>query len=124
MFDLDEFVVVKLDSPGAFATLSLNAVIFNNEVITKMGKPAYVRLLLNEKEKCFAIKATQGFDDDKIEFCKDDSVNVRINNREFVRKLKLMIGAPEFGAIRVPGIYIESNKAFVFDLNRATPKKV
>lgn len=119
MYDLNTFETVRFSSGNAFITLSINSIIFNREVVNGLGRPKFVKLLMNEKEKCIAIKATPGFDDDKIEFVKDnDSINVHWNNREFVRKLKSWANASEKSLLRIHGEYIARENAFVFDFKK------
>lgn len=116
-YDLNQFETVDLDSPNYYITVTSNCVIFTKATVEKLGRPEFVRLLINEECKLLAVVPTVSTDLKKIDFYKDGSSSVRINNRDFARKIQSMNGLADF-TIKIPGLYQEEDNAFIFDISK------
>lgn len=121
MYKLDSFRVINLNSGTAFLTVNENSIIFNKSVVLQLNNPRFVTLLIDEENKCIAIKETSQLDENKMEFSRSISsaLNVRWNNREFAKYLKSWTNVSMLSSVRVFGEYLPDEKAFVFDFRKA-----
>lgn len=121
MYDLESFDIVDLEAGNSYMTITQNSITFSKGLIERIGRVPYVRLLIKEKEGLLAIKATDEYDDRKIDFYRPGIVRVRWNNREFATRFIKLAGFPKEISIKVVGEYIGNERAFVFNLKKAEP---
>ena len=108
---------------GTFVSISKNGINFNKNIVAKMQKARFVVLLINESQGQFAIQAAKDFVADSIPFFRREAnlINgMRFYNRDVLQVLaKMMNWNLEKFIYRADGVYIEKEKAMIFDLNTA-----
>jgi hypothetical protein len=124
--DLVKFKPYTLISGVSSVSITKNGVSLSKAALLKLGKPDYVRLLINEDDKQIAFAVAQSSDEDKIKCLlgKKDSETLifRINNRDLLNKITIMLGCKyEDLSLRCTGDFFDDDKIMVIDLNNATP---
>ncbi|OAA83564.1 hypothetical protein [Clostridium ljungdahlii] len=121
----ENFKRVNLTTGLPYMSITQNGITFSKNVIIKMGRPAYVELLMNDEDKQLAIKVCDEDEEDSIQFVKSKrTINVRWNNKDFLNTLSRITGWNlEKEGYRVLGDWYDSEKAMLFELSKATPIK-
>lgn len=117
---LEKFTVIDLikTRSNSVATIMSNGIRFNNSTAQELFYPAFVQLLINVKDKQFAIRA-----------CKEDEPNsVAFSKPEDQQKYKIKVSAPAVADMiykmmgwnpeqnmNVPGIYFAKESAIIYD---------
>ena len=120
-------VSLALPQPKVVMTVTESYVRFNKGVVTSLGTPAYVRVLVNDKDRQVALEVCSGREANALRFAKEDGApTVSVTIREpavldaVLRYFKLK-DSPE-GEVSyqlVNGIVIPGAKAVVFDADEA-----
>ena len=120
-YDLKKFKVLNLDAENCFVTVTLNCVIFSSALVEKLNNPLFVKVLIDEEDRCLAIIKSKLKTPETIDFCSPYGMQtgIRLNNRGFAKKLRTMAGISETVAFRVYGDYLPDYDGFAFDLKKA-----
>lgn len=119
----EDFKTINLAVGYPNLSITKNGVTFNKAAVIKLGKPAMVRLMVNEKEKQVAIQVTNREDESATPFVKGEKkfLNVRWNYKDFVCSLaQMMEWDLEKEGYKVVGEYFSKEDALLFDLKKAT----
>ena len=127
---LEKFTVIDLIKPrsASVATITGNVLKFNNQTAAELHYASHIQVLINPKDKQFAIRA-----------CKEDAPNaVPFSKPESEQKYQIKIRAAAVGDMirkmanwfaednwNIPGIYFADDEALVYDVSAAykpTPK--
>ena len=123
---LANFTIIDLvkTRSTSVATLFGNYLKFNNKTAIELNFAPYVQILINPKEKQFAIRACKSSDPNAVPFSKPKGVQkhpIRIccfAVMDMIRKMGDM-SSDENQNWNVPGIYFAEEQAIVYDLNTA-----
>ena len=121
---LDKFTIIDLvkTRSTSVATLTGNHLKFNNKTAVELNFAPYVQILINPKEKQFAIRACKSGDPNAVPFSKPKEVQkhaIRITCfavNDMIRKMG-DLSSDENQNWNVPGIYFAAEQAIVYDLN-------
>lgn len=121
---LEGFKIYNLTTGLPTLSITQNGVSFNKTAIVKMEYPEYVVLMINYKEKRIAIQSCSKELPGATVFYKGEKrngiVSVRWNNRELLNTIsKMMRWDLSKQGYRIPGDYLETENAIIFDLNQA-----
>lgn len=121
---LEKFTVIDLikSRSASVATITGNYLKFNNQTASELHFAPYVQVLINPKEKQFAIRG-----------CKEDAPNAVVFSRpEGEQKYAIKIGATAVADIirkmacwsaednwNVPGVYFAEEDALIYDVSAA-----
>lgn len=126
---LEGFKPFELMTGSAVLSVTNNGLSFNKNVINKMGRPEYIRFMINASTKQLAIQKTDENDTVGVQFVRKSSDNrngVRYNNRDLENTIAtLMEWNLSTKTYRIDGIYQEDDHAMIFNLltARAFPKR-
>lgn len=119
---LDGFQPFEVLSGAAFMSISNTGINFNKNVLIKMNKCGYVRILINHQTKTIAIQNSQPDDEFSIPFVKSNTAlekGVRIHNKELENTLASMIDLDlESFTYRVDGEFLPADGAMLFNLTK------
>lgn len=122
---LEGFEVITFGNTGAYVSITRNGLTFNKASLEKVGGASHVVLLVNREAKQFAIKPCNQNDPNALAFTsqKPNSPNVRWNSKDLLRLFSSLMSwqLEKCDGYRVNGEYIKSEKALLFDLNKAMP---
>lgn len=121
---LDKFTVVDLikTRSASVATVAGTTLKFNNQTCAELYFAPYIQVLVNPKDKQFAIRA-----------CKEDSPNaIPFSKPEGQQKNQVKIGAAAITDLirkmagwniednwNIPGVYFADELALIYDINAA-----
>ena len=120
---LEKFTVIDLikTRSASVATITGNVLKFNNQTAAELHYAPYIQVLINPKDKQFAIRG-----------CKEDAPNaVPFSKPEGEQKYQIKIRAAVVDMIRkmanwsaednwnIPGIYFADDEALVYDVGAA-----
>jgi len=122
---LDKFTVVDLlkTRSASIATITGHTLKFNNQTATELHFAQYVQVLINVKEKQFAIRACKDDAPNAVKFSKPEEQQkgqLRINNAAVVDMIRKMAGWSFEDNWNVPGIYFADEVALIYDVSAAT----
>lgn len=118
MLDFEEFKPVELGSGPCSLTLTLNSIIFSRGLMERLKRPEYVRVAINENTKQLIVRVTDSSDTFAVDLSRMP-LRGRVNNRDFVKKLKIITGFTEEDTVKIPGKYVPEYELVLFDLNDA-----
>ena len=122
---LEGFEIITFGNSGAYVSITRNGLTFNKAALEKVNGATHVMLLVNREAKQFAIKPCGQNDPNAIAFTaqKPNSPNVRWNSKDLLRLFSGLMSwnLEKSNGYRVNGEYIKTEKALLFDLNRAMP---
>lgn len=122
---LEGFEVITFGNSGAYVSITRNGLTFNKAALEKVNGAPHVVLLVNRESKQFAIKPCNPSDPNALPFTaqKPTSPNVRWNSKDLLRLFSGLMSweIEKCNGYRVYGEYMKSDKALVFDLNKAMP---
>ena len=122
---LEGFEVITFGNTGAYVSITRNGITFNKAALEKVSGASHVILLVNREAKQFAIKPCNQNDQNALAFTaqKPNSPNVRWNSKDLLRLFSTLMSwqLEKCDGYRVYGEYIKSEKALLFDLNKAMP---
>ena len=122
---LDLFKPKKLVVGSPFITVTSNGITLNKSAVARLDFAEFVRILVNEDGFELAIQICDENDPNKESFVKpdkkDETQYVRWNNREFTKQLLSWGPTEEFRktGFKVPGEYLQEEKAFLFIFSKA-----
>lgn len=120
---LEGFVEIPIISGSTFMSLSNNGLAFNKNVVIKTGNPGYVKFLINQELKKFALQVSNESDPVAVKFIQpgmDIKNGVRYHNRDIEKLLASMMNWDLNNlTYRIDGDYNDSCHAMIFDLNQA-----
>ena len=131
-----EFEVIDLSVQGT-ADLYVNqtGLTFSKKMLEDMAYPAYVRPLIDAKNKAFAVQICKQGDDKAMKFSKprsEQTTGYSTNSNALSRTVRTVMGDmwQDTMRYRITGIYDPGAKAMIFDLASAeellplrTPRK-
>lgn len=120
-----EFEVIDISVQGT-ADLYVNqtGLTFSKKLLEDMGYPAYVRPMIDAKNKAFAVQTCKQGDDKAMKFSKprnEQSSGYSTNSNALSRTVRTVMGDIWKDAMRykITGIYDAAAKAMIFDLSGA-----
>lgn len=121
---LQNFTPFDFTEGAAYASITKNGITFNKAVMSKLGLPRYVLLLINKAEQQIAI---QGYDLEvarAVPFYKgtdQKAVSVRWNGKDLLNTLSEMMSWDlNRCSFRVDGKLLAEDRAILFDFTQAT----
>lgn len=121
---LKNFTVVDLvkTRSASVATITGNCLKFNIQTAAELHYPAYIQVLVNPKEKQFAIRACKEGEPNSMRFSKsanEQKYPVKITSTAIVDIIRKMGNWPIDENWNVPGIYFAEEDAIVYDASTA-----
>ena len=126
---LDSFKPRKLVAGSPFISITDNGVSLNKSAVDRLEYAEYVKILVDEDGKRLAIQICESDDADKTPFVNaskgKEAQYVRWNNREFIKQLLSWAPNDELmrNGFKVPGEYLQDDRAFLFIFAKAVPLK-
>lgn len=122
MFDLNDFKDITQIKGYPSVSVTANGVTFNSATVVKLGKPAYVRLLINEPAKAIAVVPCEEAAVNAVKFYTDKkNLSVRLSGRDLRKTLcDLMEWNIKDGVgYKIDGDFDKNQNAIFFDLSLA-----
>lgn len=121
---LKNFTVVDLvkTRSASVATIAGNGLKFNNQTAAELHYPAFVQVLVNPKEKQFAIRVCKEGEPNAVPFSKpadEQKYAIKITSSVIVEIIRKMGNWPAEENWNVPGIYFADEEAIVYDVATA-----
>lgn len=119
--NLEGFETLELVAGKIALTISHAGVSFSQAAIIALGKPEFVKVMINSETKQMAVQVTDSSDEARTIFLKKGKKNlaVRWNNSLLKETLSnLMKWDLKNKTYKVAGEYISSDKLLLFDLKR------
>lgn len=121
---LKNFTVVDLvkTRSASVANLKGNALKFNNQTAAELHYAPFIQVLVNPKEKQFAIRACKEGDPNAVPFSKpkeEQKHPIRVSANAIVDMIRKMAPWPAEEARNIPGIYFADEEAIVYDMHTA-----
>lgn len=127
MATLDGFKTFDFSEGVPYVSVTSNGVTFNRSVVLKLGKPATVRLLIDEETQRIAVQVCDASDKHAVAFFKEKAnnvISVRWSSRDLLNCLSSMMGwTLERNSYRVEGIFLKEDNAILFDFTNASELK-
>ncbi|WP_240411325.1 hypothetical protein [Limosilactobacillus vaginalis] len=120
--NLNGFETIMLVSGKDTMTVSNDGVSFSQATIAQLGKPEYVKAMINGDSKQFAIQVTNSSEPAKIPFLKrkKKTLTVRWNNSVLKNELsEMMKWNLQAYTYRINGKYYKEDQLMIFDLKDA-----
>ena len=121
---LDKFTVIDLVKTRSASVASLfgNHMKFNNQTAAELNYAAYVQILINPKDKQFAIRTCKAEDPNAVPFSKPKEVQknpIKISSAAVMDMIRKMadLSVEDNHSWNVPGIYFAEEQAIVYDMN-------
>lgn len=126
---LDKFTVIDLikTRSASVATVAGTALKFNNQTAGELNYAPYIQVLINAKDKQFAIRACKENAPNAIPFSKpegEQKYQIKISNASIVNMLRKMAGWSDEENWNIPGVYLAEEEALVYDLTAAVKPAV
>lgn len=122
---LEGFEPIKLVAGTPTMSVTKNGVSFNKTTVEKLDCPPYVIPMIDRIRRRFAIVARDYEGSDAKKFYqngRDTSNGVRWNNNDLIATFDSMMGWNiDQTGMKVKGVYLEDDRAIIFDLNEANP---
>lgn len=127
---LEKFTVIDLikTRSASVATIAGNVLKFNNQTASKPHFAPYIQVLINPKDKQFAIRACKEDVPNAVPFSKPESeqkYQIKISAAAVVDMIRKMANWSAEDNWNIPGIYFADDEALVYDVSAAykpTPK--
>lgn len=118
---LDGFEVVHLVQGECMMTFSKSGIYFSQATVERLGKPLYVRVLINRKDKILAIQIANKNDSNATSFYKEKkNMTVRWNINSLKQDIVNLTGWDvKQSNYRVAGEFDADEEALLFDLKKA-----
>lgn len=121
---LDKFTVVDLvkTRSASVATITGNILKFNNQTAAELHYAPFIQVLVNAKEKQFAIRACKEDAPNAIPFSKpegEQKYQIKITAAAVVDMIRKMANWSAEDNWNVPGIYFADELALVYDIGTA-----
>lgn len=121
--DLTGFVVFDFSEGVPYFTVTPYGVTFNKSTVLKLGLPAYVRVLINEKTKQVALQACEKTDPQAVRFYRQNKrkvLMIRFSSHSLLKTFKDLFQSDLRQGFRVEGKLVEPGLV-LFDLEKARP---
>lgn len=121
---LDKFTVIDLikTRSASVATIAGNILKFNNQTAAELHYASYIQVLINPKDKQFAIRACKEDAPNAIPFSKpegEQKYQIKISAAAVVDMIRKMANWSAEDNWNVPGIYFADELALVYDVGAA-----
>ncbi|REC32986.1 hypothetical protein CF160_11335 [Enterococcus pseudoavium] len=120
---LENFKTYTVTSGLPTMTVSNYGVSFSKAAVVRLGKPEFVKLLVNSEEKMFAVQTSDSSDEDANVFYRKKSngvITARWNSKELLQTIsKMMNWDLDNASYKVSGEYFPEDMAIIFDLRNA-----
>ena len=123
---LDKFTVIDLvkTRSASVATIYGNHMKFNNQTASEMNYAPYVQILINPKDKQFAIRVCKEDAPNAVPFSKSKELQkapIKISSVAVMDMIRKMadLSNEQNQSWNVPGIYFAEEQAIVYDMNTA-----
>ena len=121
---LEKFTVIDLikTRSASIATITGNSLKFNNQTASELRYAPYVQVLINPKDKQFAIRVCKEDAPNAIPFSKPEGEQkypVKISAVAVVDMIRKIAGWSAEDNWNVPGIYFAEEEALVYDVSAA-----
>ncbi len=121
---LDKFTVVDLikTRSASVATITGNVLKFNRQTAEELNFTPFVQVLINPKEKQFAIRTCKEDAPNAVSFSKPEGTQkyqIKISSAAVVDMIRKMANWSSDDNWNVPGVYFADEEAIVYDLNTA-----
>lgn len=123
MSSLSKFTVIDLIKTRSSSVVSItgNYLKFNAATAAELNYPAYIQILINPKDKQFAIRACKKNDPNAIPFAKSNQKAViKFALAAAAYMIRKMAGRSSEESWNIPGIYFADDEALVYDVSTAT----
>lgn len=121
---LDKFTVIDLvkTRSASVATITGNILKFNNQTASELHYASHIQVLINPKEKQFAIRACKEEAPNAVAFSKpegEQKYQIKISASSVVDMIRKMANWNAADNWNIPGIYFADENALVYDTNTA-----
>ena len=121
---LDKFTVIDLikTRSASVATIAGSILKFNNQTATELHYAPYIQVLINPKDKQFAIRACKEDAPNAIPFSKpegEQKYQIKISAAAVVDMIRKMANWSAEDNWNVPGIFFADELALVYDVGTA-----
>ena len=121
---LDKFTVIDLikTRSASVCTITGTALKFNTQTAAELRYASYIQVLINAKDKQFAIRACKENAPNAMPFSKPEGEQkyaIKVSNATIVTMLRKMVGWSDEENWNIPGLYLAEEAALVYDLNAA-----
>ena len=121
---LKNFTVVDLikTRSASVATITGNTLKFNTQTAAELQYPAYVQVLVNPKEKQFAIRVCKEGEPNALAFSKKEGEQkypIKIASAVITDIIRKMADLPAEENWNIPGSYFADEEAIVYDMSTA-----
>jgi hypothetical protein len=121
---LDKFTVVDLfkTHSDSVATVGGNALKFNRQTAEELQYAPFVQILLNTKDKQFAIRVCKEDAPKAVPFSKEEGVQkyaIRVTAPAIVSMIQKMAGWDSKENWNIRGVFLDDEEAIVYDCNAA-----
>lgn len=121
---LEKFTVIDLvkTRSASVATITGNVLKFNAQTASELHYAPYIQVLINPKEKQFAIRSCKEDAPNAVAFSKPEGEQkyvIKINASAVVDMIRKMANWSAEDNWNVPGIYFAEDNALVYDVNVA-----
>ncbi|MCH4005413.1 MAG: hypothetical protein LKH59_04570 [Lactobacillus crispatus] len=126
MIDLAAFHTIVFTTGEQTMTVTKYGIRFSKAAIVQLGKPEYVKIMINYEDKELVIKATSGSDTDKVSFLNPNKkkTEVQWNNSMLKNNLKQLMGWDLNNvSYKIGGKFIPEQNLMFFDLKKARVEK-
>lgn len=123
---LSKFTVVDLIKTRSDSVVNItgNSLKFNNATAEELGYPAYIQLLVNAKDKQFAIRGCKEDAPNALPFSKPQEQQknpIKFSQAVVVDMIRKMAEWGIDEKWNIPGAYFAEDNAIVYDVKTATP---
>lgn len=126
MLNLKNFKVISVTTKPDTATMTFDPkrIKIFKTTVEALGYPEHVRMMIDPKEKGFAIQVCEKTDENAIEFSKpsgEQKIAVFIHNPIILETLRSMMDWNDNTRYQIQGTCVPAEKGVIFDLTTAEP---
>lgn len=121
---LGKFTVIDLikTRSASVATITGNVLKFNNQTAAELHYAPYIQVLINPKDKQFAIRGCKEDAPNAVPFSKpegEQKYQIKISAAAVVDMIRKMANWSAEDNWNIPGIYFAEDDALIYDVNAA-----
>lgn len=118
---MEKLKEIKLRNEKAFVSITNRGLRFSKGLVSEMGNPKYVLLLMDTQDKIVGLKECDNSAANSIEFAKESNKKMpKLFNKKFIESLsRLMKWNLNLNGYHVFGEWNAEEKVMIFDLNNA-----
>lgn len=121
---LEKFTVIDLirTRSASVATVTGNILKFNNQTAAELHYAPYIQVLINTKDKQFAIRASDKDAPNSLPFSKpegEQKYQIKISNAAITDLIRKTANWSVEENWNIPGIYFADESALIYDVNAA-----